>query len=479
MDYDIKVIGFNLEKSNKSDKYKFYPFSKTNSSIQIIPKKECVIKFLIKKDKMIDSINICRLNKKIMITDKKTKIKIKCSELIPILIIPNISTKKCKITIEKIGIFDIIEKPLIKNKEIEIKMESNMNTLNTSVEITQITYKIFTSRWGIKIAESLSMMLKDIGYTSKIVESIGSIDYKNNRDMPNEYYILLFPHLVRLFPPPNKCIIFQLEQKKQSGFVTPKILQIISNTIMTLDYSMENIQDYSENLSTNKVRYFPMPILNKLDTTLYDIQYDIIFYGSITHNSRRKNIITKLKEKYNILFVHNIFGEKLYEIIKKSKIILNIHVYQNSILETARINEVIPFNKLVISELPDPADSVNKELYNNTVVYCDTILPDLSNISSMYAQIDYYLDPINYANFISNNKTNIEKIYLNSKSYLEKHLASCNLHKIKEIANHENQILNVNTEFDLNYISNIIKQSNVDDMLIAEISSVSSDSNSK
>jgi hypothetical protein len=30
-------------------------------------------------------------------------------------------------------------------------------------------------------------------------------------------------------------------------------------------------------------------------------------------------------------------------------------------------------------------------------------------------------------------KTNIEKIYTNSKSHLEKHLASCNLHKIKEV----------------------------------------------
>jgi hypothetical protein len=146
-------------------------------------------------------------------------------------------------------------------------------------------------------------------------------------------------------------------------------------------------------------------------------------------------------------------------------------------LETARINEVLPFNKLVISELPDPADSVNKELYNNTVVYCDTILPDLSNISSMYSQIDYYLDPINYSNFIANNKTNIEKIYLNSKSYLEKHLASCNLHKINQVVNHKNQILNINTESDLNYTSNISKPSNVDDILIAEISSVSSDSN--
>ena len=284
---------------------------------------------------------------------------------------------------------------------------------------------------------------------------------------------MLFAHLVQTYPPPNKCIVFQLEQKKQSGYVTPKILEIISNTIMTLDYSMENIQDYSENLINKKVRYFPMPILNKLDTTFHDIQHEIIFFGSMTHNSRRRNIIKKLKEKYNILFIETLFGEKLYQVIQKSKIVLNIHVYPNSILETARINEVLPFNKLVISELPDAEDHVNKELYDNVVVYCDTILPDLSNISSMCEKIDYYLNPTNYANFISNNKTNIEKIYKNSKSHLEKHLASCNLHNIKEVIEVKEEIQIVNEIKEEIQIVNEIKEEIIEENLINNTDSYS------
>ena len=64
-----------------------------------------------------------------------------------------------------------------------------------------------------------------------------------------------------------------------------------------------------------------------------------------------------------------------------SKIVLNIHFYENAILETCRINEVLSCNKLVISENPDNSDKDNKEYYDNLIIYYNNI-DDLINKAS-------------------------------------------------------------------------------------------------
>ena len=61
--------------------------------------------------------------------------------------------------------------------------------------------------------------------------------------------------------------------------------KILNKSLMTLDYSMENINDYETSLIDNKVKYFPMPIINFLDTAIYTHDYDLLFFGSYFNNS--------------------------------------------------------------------------------------------------------------------------------------------------------------------------------------------------
>ena len=82
-----------------------------------------------------------------------------------------------------------------------------------------------------------------------------------------------------------------------------------------------------------------------IDTTSY--VYDIFFYG--TYNDRRAAILNVLKSKYNIKIGFGVVEDERDNYIKSSKIIINLHYYDNAAIETARFNEVLKFGKLIIS----------------------------------------------------------------------------------------------------------------------------------
>jgi hypothetical protein len=79
-------------------------------------------------------------------------------------------------------------------------------------------------------------------------------------------------------------------------------------------------------------------------------EYDIMFVGSI--NEKRQNILNKLKEKYKVLIIQNIYGNELKTWCNKSNICLNIHYYENAILERVRLNEMMEYGIKIISEKP-------------------------------------------------------------------------------------------------------------------------------
>jgi hypothetical protein len=95
------------------------------------------------------------------------------------------------------------------------------------------------------------------------------------------------------------------------------------------------------------------------------ISHDIFFYGS-QKNPRRKKILEQLQKRYKnrILILNGIPGISRDNLILKSKIILNIHNFDYCALETCRINEILRFDKLVISERTCQEDWYNIHLYS-------------------------------------------------------------------------------------------------------------------
>ena len=286
------------------------------------------------------------------------------------------------------------------------------------------SFIIYTNKsYAVKIVDDIKYYLNKLNIKYKVIYQITNDDINSNLYKPNEYFILLFAHQLEIYPYKNKYIVYQLEQILQSNWANDKYINIMLNSLFIIDYSNENIRQLiklNKNFE-NIIYYQPIPMpLNINDIILNNNEYDILLFGN--YSIRRNNIIEYLNKKYKVKFVYNIFGEEIFEIIKKSKIILNIHFYKNAILETCRLNEILRYNKVIISELPSKDDYENKDLYNNYINYIDEINDDLSNINYLCDKIDYFLNNSNYNFFLKKNINNLKFIYDFTYNYFIKNL---------------------------------------------------------
>lgn len=400
MQYTIFID--NIEISPINDEY-FLNKIKKNSIITIKLMVSCIIKFLIIKNKKIKNYELKYLNYGKKIDDNVYLFNEDMISSDTIILIPN--TKNLNNIELKITNINIIPKI---NEQITLLTNSN-------------TYKfiVVTNKRGLKIAENLNNMLKVMNFLSEIFigDEIPDEMLINNERNDNEFFIILFSQLHKKMPNRNKYIIYQLEQKQQNNIVNQNVLNNILNSLITWDYSNENMRNFSD-IYRSKIYFQPISISTETYNTVKnnDSMYDILFYGFI--NKRRNNIINHLTTIYGnkIYRTCNLYGTELYDVIKKSKIILNIHAYENSILETSRINEVLPFNKVIISEYPYKNDDINKNFYENKISFCDEIKQDLSNIDVLINKINYFLNKKNYNDFLTSTKLKIKTIYDNSFS---------------------------------------------------------------
>jgi len=336
------------------------------------------------------------------------------------------------------------------------KNELFTNKLDKDIENNKVEFKykfiIYTQNVGLLIAESIGHMLKKLNYEYNIVLEITIEDVKQNRNNPNEIYIILFPHTLKNFPDVNKYIIYQLEQYKQSKWITNEYKKKIENSIFTWEYSFENYNNFEPEYK-KKLFYFPVPILNiSHENKKMKYKYDLIFVGA--PNKRRTDIIRQLKKKYKVLFLTKTFNNELYDKMEEAKIILNLHYYKNAILETTRINEALFNNKLIISEEPDEYDIFNKNTYDKNVIFIDEIKDDLSNIDELYKIIDYYLDDERYYLKLLGNNNFINKLFEYSFYFFYKSLKKNNL--INKELNYNFKNIDSMLNDKIKYIKNII-----------------------
>lgn len=249
---------------------------------------------------------------------------------------------------------------------------------NPSFFNKEIIY-IYTNKFSYYISNVLKYLLFKNFYLSIFIDKINI--YNNN------LHIIPFSQKVNLFP--KKYIIYQLEQKDISNFINKKYESNIENSYKTWDYSQSNIDKFSDKIK-KKMIYFPIPIIpicyleNSFNINI-EPENDILFFGILNEN--RKNKLNYLKRNLNCKFkiISNAYGKKLYYEILNSKIIINIHFYEDAILETYRINEVLSCKRVVISELPNLIDNINYQLYKNKIIF-------VKNLNEMILKINENLN---------------------------------------------------------------------------------------
>lgn len=261
-----------------------------------------------------------------------------------------------------------------------------------------IKFKILTNKKLESVSFYLKSNLNHFGYDSDVIYNL-SDDIECKSYIYILIYIKYFTELNYL--PPRNYIFYQMEQNG-SNMINDKYISLMQNAIKIFDFSSAN-KFYNKYIDLNKycLNLFQLPLQIKPNEN--NSEFDILFYGE--YNDRRLKILKYLSNLFNVKYSNNLFRTNKIDLIKKCKLVLNIHYYENACLETCRINEILEYSKIILSENINKDDD-NKIIYENSVIFFDKISNDLSNIDMLVYKIQDILS--NYNEYIK--KMNIKKI---------------------------------------------------------------------
>ncbi len=209
-------------------------------------------------------------------------------------------------------------------------------------------------------------------------------------------------------------IVMQFEPLCIRGLQSENYLVILKKSLAIFEYSSNNLCVYQEfNIPRDKV--FLMQVgyaqnapeqcaehivpkkLEKGIATTKDV--DILFFG--TQTPYRLEIIDKLKRRYptkNIQIFDNIWGKVRDNIVKRSKIVLNIHTEKQKKfpLETPRLLYLSRFNVHIVSEHCGDIEMENR--WKHRICFSDTEFSILNKLFDTEYNYEYVSQKLNHLN---------------------------------------------------------------------------------
>lgn len=274
------------------------------------------------------------------------------------------------------------------------------------------------------IAESLECVFKKRKLTVNITHSI-------DKDDSNLWVLFGVNELPPSTLLPQNYIVYQLEQISVNGnkWLTEKYVEIMKGAKQVWDYSIKNVNKLSQGDIKN-VLHVPINYsdnLEAVDCTKYpdsEKDIDVLFMGSISN--RRKELLEKLRtiDGAKIMIADGgLWGDERLELMKRSKIVINIHYYgQDSLLEMARLSVLLANRSFIISETGGDA-RMDKRLekgvvfgkYDDLLNLCKKYLkPEMATKRVLVAREGYkifkekaYQIPINFYKLVNQFNTGV------------------------------------------------------------------------
>lgn len=235
------------------------------------------------------------------------------------------------------------------------------------------------------IAYWLRENLQDRGFIVSVYEEMPA-------EFTDELYFVVCAQLFSRLPPRHKRIIYQLEQSVTLRWFTEDYINILYNSLAVFDYSKFNIR-YLQGLPDPLDNLYHVPVstlksdlswLSSFKKNNVDEFYEVLFYGDIK-NKRRLNFIANLSKSFNIKVITNLYELDLWKNLLKAKVVVNIHYYENALLETTRICECLSLGVKVVSEVgSDQEDYINQ--------FEDVIFTPVGDVQTMIKAISFFLD---------------------------------------------------------------------------------------
>ncbi len=158
---------------------------------------------------------------------------------------------------------------------------------------------------------------------------------------------------------PRNFIAFQLEQSTSSRWFTYEYFTILKKAYCIFEYSVKNIEFLTENkIPYQKIFYLPIGSFPGYTSYLKELGYslslkeekiEVLFYGD-PNCERRQRYLERLRSVFDVHVASEIFGESLASLVCRAKVVVNIHYYDDALLETTRIHEALSIGTPIVSE---------------------------------------------------------------------------------------------------------------------------------
>jgi SAM-dependent methyltransferase len=151
------------------------------------------------------------------------------------------------------------------------------------------------------------------------------------------------------------CVFVNLEQLGRGGAsVPPAYLQLLAGSAV-VDYDTDNLTAYATRVDEVPVfQLLSAPYLRPAQTLpLEERPIDLLFIGSM--NERRAALIRRIEStgRQVSLLDTPLYGPERDQIILQSKAVLNMHFYESSRFEQARVSHCLALQTPVVSERND------------------------------------------------------------------------------------------------------------------------------
>lgn len=282
------------------------------------------------------------------------------------------------------------------------------------------TVRILATQHTLFVAHLIEKNLLDCGIKGHV-----STAYSVEQDM-GQMHIVVCPQMFKQLP--RNYIAFQMEQSVNSRWFTDEYFSRLNNAVAIFDYSLKNIEYLlDKGISYQKLFYMPISCFPDypahladndyvLDDQKGDIHADVLFYGD-PNCERRKAYLQELKKHFNVTVASEVFGDKLTRMVKNAKVVVNIHYYENALLETTRLYETISLGTPVVSE--SSSDIVEHEDLQDVIDFCP-----IGDIPAMVEKVQILLSDNEYYNERKEKIKHFTNVDNKNNYYLRRYLLS-------------------------------------------------------
>ena len=172
-------------------------------------------------------------------------------------------------------------------------------------------------------------------------------------EFSHDFYVVICPHMFKKLPSYEKLISFQMEQSVSTRWFNDRYLTILNNSFAVLEYATHNFSFLkSKGLYYPHIHYLPIGGQCRRGDTSPPIvkACDVLFYGDNLSSPRRQHMLSALKMKFDVQVENDTFGLAMERAIRSARIIINLHYYEDALLEVPRIWECLSLGTPVVSE---------------------------------------------------------------------------------------------------------------------------------